>query len=350
MARDIAQDTLNVGNALANVRIDQMILNLAKGIAWGQYELDKVGVDITRMMGVPGTVDIGGEKLSMLEAGFIPSFYHFVDTILELKMEVNIREEQSSKVATKDTTSGSSERSFNSEFSMKTKVEGGVNAGIYKASGSLEMGIKAGFSQKSTSAFSRSVDASHAQKFSQDLSASSLMRTKLVPVPAPELLLERIKILLEKLRKESEEGEAKSEQKALENLGEELFTLTPDANEFPNFDQNSLDSPSDELRDAVHKAFKGQTDHLLLKKFEISPKPADKDSNGNVIRKKWIVSDKAENKYILAMDSPAQNAEPGTDTTTDASATAGPQIVHVHSGGQTKTELFDLGEMFGVPE
>lgn len=200
MARDIAADTLAVGNAMASVRIDQMILNLAKGIAWGQYELDKVGVEITRMMGVPGTVSIGGEQLSMLDAGFIPSFYHFVDTILEIKMEVNIREEQSTSIAIKESVSRSAEMKSYGEVGVKAKADFFV--------GSVEASAKAGFEAKSSSAYSRTLDASHAQKFSQDLSATSLMRTKIVPVPPPELLVERIKILLERLRNEAQEEEA----------------------------------------------------------------------------------------------------------------------------------------------
>jgi hypothetical protein len=200
MQVDIAAETLKVGNAMASVRIDQMILNLAKGIAWGQYELDKVGVDITKMMGVPGTVSIGGEKLSMLEAGFIPSFYHFVDTILEMKMEVNIREEQSSSRGYKQSMQLATE--------MEAKTEVSAKAGVKAYLVSTEVGMKASFRQKSSAAYSQSVDAKHSQKFSQDLSATSLMRTKIVPVPPPELLVERIKILLEKLREEAELAEA----------------------------------------------------------------------------------------------------------------------------------------------
>jgi hypothetical protein len=207
MAVDIASETIKVGNALTSVRIDQMILDLAKGIAWGQYELDKVGVEITKMMGVPGTVSIGGEKLSMLEAGFIPSFYHFVDTILELKMEVSVREEESSSLSLKESMQQGTETEVGAEASFKAGVNGFV--------ASAEVSAKASYRAKSTSAYSRSMDASHAQKFSQDLSASSLMRTKIVPVPPPELLVERIKILLEKLRKQAEE-ELKQQQAAYE--------------------------------------------------------------------------------------------------------------------------------------
>jgi len=211
---DIAAETLKVGNAMASVRIDQMILNLAKGIAWGQYDLDKVGVDITKMMGVPGTVSIGDEKLSMLDAGFLPSFYHFVDTILEIKMDVHIREEESSSQTIKASQKGSTTTETGAEAGMK--ASGGVGLGPFSAN--VEVSAKAHWSNKTTAAYSRSLDATHAQKFSQDLAASSLMRTKIVPVPPPDLLVERIKILLDRLRKEAED----------EETAQILFTLSGD--------------------------------------------------------------------------------------------------------------------------
>lgn len=321
MARNIAQDTLAVGNALTSVRIDQMILNLAKGIAWGQYELDKVGVDITKMMGAPGTVSIGGEQLSMLEAGFIPSFYHFVDTILELKMEVKIREESSTSTSLSTSTSASTETEVYAEAS------GSVSGGIGFAS--VEAGFKAGFSAKSTAAYSTALDSKHAQSFSQDLSASSLMRTKLVPVPPPELLVERIKILLEKLRKEAEEGEEKSEAKALENLGTKLFGITG----LTNFTSDSLNSPTDELKDEIYKAFKDQTDYLLLKKMDITAKGEAVD--GEFTAGKWIVKDRAENKYILVC-----KYKEGVE----------PTEIEVYSGGDTQQSLFDFGELLDMPQ
>lgn len=336
MARNIAQDTLAVGNALTSVRIDNMILNLAKGIAWGQYELDKVGVDITKMMGAPGTVAIGGEQLSMLEAGFIPSFYHFVDTILELKMEVNIREETSTSLGTKSATSGSSEFGTSGEVSMKSKASGGVNAGAFNASSSFEVGMKAGWSSKSTAAYSSSVDASHAQKFSQDLSASSLMRTKLVPVPPPELLVERIKIMLEKLRKEAEEGEEKSEAKALENLGEPLFSISG----LTDFTEMSLDNPDDVLVDTIYEKFKQETDYLLLKKMTISQKSGSEGIADGKSIKKWIVKDRAENKYILTCE--YIEASEGVDY-------KAPERIDVYSGGQSQKDLFDFGELLDMP-
>ncbi len=213
MAKDIGQETAKVGNALASVRLDQMVLNLAKGIAWGQYDLDKVGVDVTRMMGVPGTVAIGDEDLSMLETGILPSFYQFVDTILELKMEVKMREEENSHFSAKATTSRSRTEERGGEVSSRIKVK--------TMFASFERSQKASWKSKSTSAYSRTVDAGYSQSYGQEMSASSLMRTKVIPKPPPEVLIERIRIELDKLRREAE-------LEALEEPAEGEASLDPE--------------------------------------------------------------------------------------------------------------------------
>ena len=188
---DIAKEARKVGNALSSVRIDQMIVNLARGIADGQFALDQQAIKNLKIMGVPDTVSIGEEKLSMIEAGFIPSFYQFVDTIIELKMEVNIRQEEEASGGSKTTKD------------ISATVGGSANWKFGSANFST------------TAAYSKTVDAKHSQTFNQDLSAQSLMRTKLVPVPAPEPLIERINIILAKLRKDLEEAENDDEKKSL---------------------------------------------------------------------------------------------------------------------------------------
>lgn len=90
------------------------------------------------------------------------------------------------------------------EFSTSHKLKVKFSPVSYE--GSARYSSKTG----SKAAYSRTVDATHAQKYSQDLSATSLMRTKLVPKPAPDVLVERIKILLERLKEEAK-AEAKSD-------------------------------------------------------------------------------------------------------------------------------------------
>jgi hypothetical protein len=116
-----------------------------------------------------------------------------------------VREEESSSQSLKESMQQGTETEVGAEAGFKAGVNGFV--------ASAEVSAKASYKAKNTSAYSRTMDAAHSQKFNQDLSASSLMRTKIVPVPPPELLVERIKILLDKLRKEAEE-ELKRQQAA----------------------------------------------------------------------------------------------------------------------------------------
>ncbi|WP_421765350.1 hypothetical protein [Ekhidna sp.] len=319
MARDIAQETLKVGNALASVRIDEMIVNLAKGIAWGQYELDRVGVDITKMMGAPGTVTIGGDQISMLDAGFTPSFYHFVDTILEMKIEVNVREEESSSTNIKASQSGSVETSMSASMSGSASY----NVGFFKA----KMSMSASYGRKATSAYSRSLDSTSSQKYSQDLSASSLMRTKIVPIPPPELLLERIKILLEKLRKEAEEAEVASEKEALglDKLADnKLFELT-------GISPDLLDNPDRELKKVIYDAF-FKEEVELLKSVDITFKEEQKSDDEKITVRKWIVKDKIENKYIIALTSEEGHSD----------------IMSVHAAGETQKSAFSFDDLLDL--
>lgn len=193
MGADIGSETLNVGNALASVRIDEMLTNLAKGIAWGQFDLDKVGIDVCKMMGIPGTVSIGKDKLSMIETGFLPTFYQFVDTILELKLEIKMREEQVNRYKSRDTVFTSSASVKESESTRKKQTDRST--------------------AKSKSMYSRTIDASYSQKYSHEINASSFIRTKLVPKPGPDVLLERLKVLVENMRIEAEKIAKKQDPK-----------------------------------------------------------------------------------------------------------------------------------------
>lgn len=199
MAEDIATAALNVGNALASVRIDEMIVNLARGIAQGQHLLDKESIEVTKLMGMPGTVTVGGESYSMIGAGFVPTFYQFVDTILELKMEVKVRAEESRVKRKKATTA------------FKADVE--AKAGWGWAS------VKV----KASAAYTRSVDTTHAQKYSQDLAAQSLMRTKLVPVPAPDTLVDIIEAAREAAKENEDGSEATTIEEQMENYINSMF-------------------------------------------------------------------------------------------------------------------------------
>ena len=179
---------MSVGTDLLNAPFPEMVKALGISIAEAQYELDLVSMKIARMMAgyapddepedesetvtLPTEgpernllVPLGdGHSYSLLELGFTPNFYQFVDTLMELKMSISMsRESNYSHSATTVNASVSGKVGF---FSAKAKVR------------------------------VSSVSASFSSKYQYSAEGSSLMRTKLVPVPVPALLEERIRAMI----------------------------------------------------------------------------------------------------------------------------------------------------------
>jgi|SRR5262245_36461490 len=170
-----------IGQELLNVPMGDMIRQMAFAIADAQIQLDESSLRVAEMMGgqrinrdengnatgspVDTTVLFAGERVSMLELGFTPTFYHFIDTIIEVKIAVKITQE----IASTRTIKGE----------MKTARLTFGNGGI------------------SYSVTTVPVDATYSSKYSFTSEGSSLLRTKLQPIPPPAILEERIRALVE---------------------------------------------------------------------------------------------------------------------------------------------------------
>lgn len=112
-------------------------------------------------------------RLSMLELGFTPTFYQFVDTIIEVKISIKYTQEGS-----------------------RTTSVGVQNT---NKSGNFSFGFRRGLSRKKNVTTSQ-VNSTYSQKYSYSAEGSSLLRTKLVPIPPPAILEERIEQLMEMQR------------------------------------------------------------------------------------------------------------------------------------------------------
>lgn len=138
---------------LLNAPFPEMVKNLGKSIAEAQYALDRVSMQLAQEM-TSTKVALGDKEYSLLALGFTPTFYQYVDTLIEIKMS----------------------------FSMTKSQEIGVSATV----GASYLGI-----------VSASVTASYSQKYQYSAEGSSLMRTKLVTIPSPPILEQRLRELLE---------------------------------------------------------------------------------------------------------------------------------------------------------
>lgn len=178
----------SIGRQLLDVPFPEMIKAMGLSIAEAQYEMDRVGMRLAQMMSGKYQVEVpdpddpdkikleeresyvmfDGQPRSMLELGFTPTFYHFVDTIIELKVSISM-----------------AHQSDYQHTSSRASSSGG--GGWYLFGG--------GYSVQASS-----VSASYASKYQYSAEGSSLMRTKIVPVPPPAVLEERIRQVVDRER------------------------------------------------------------------------------------------------------------------------------------------------------
>ncbi|HLT40921.1 MAG TPA: PASTA domain-containing protein [Enhygromyxa sp.] len=174
-----------IGQQLLDVPFPAMVQSMGLAIAEAQYNLDLVGIRLAQLMSgsyevqVPdpadetktitqvkdARVDFAGSRYSLLELGFTPTFYQFVDTLIEIKISIS-------------TTYQSSYEYKNSHVGVS------LISGFFGFGGGAKLSVS-------------SVSAAYASKFQYSAEGSSLLRTKLVPVPAPAVLEERIRRLLD---------------------------------------------------------------------------------------------------------------------------------------------------------
>ncbi|MCB1735342.1 MAG: hypothetical protein H6981_10790 [Gammaproteobacteria bacterium] len=185
----------SIGQQLLDVPFSDMIRSMGLAIAQAQFELDQTATRLAQMMSGKYQVEVpddmapsgvrieeresyvhfDGEDLSLLELGFTPTFYQFVDTIIEVKISITMTASQS--------------------YSRTSKVKSVVAAaGWYGFGGGM-------------AARTSSVSASYASKYQYSAEGSSLLRTKLVVVPAPPVLEERIRDVLEKKKAAEADGD-----------------------------------------------------------------------------------------------------------------------------------------------
>jgi hypothetical protein len=169
----------SIGQELLNVPFPEMVRNMGLAIAEAQYELDMVSMRLAQLMAgyvesyddqgnlhtEERRVSFGPGSYSLLELGFTPTFYQFVDTIIEVKISISISSE-------------ASYQQRQSSFSLSVP-------------GAFGFAFGGGTIRAST------VSASYANKYQYSADGSSLLRTKLVPLPPPAILEERIRQLLQ---------------------------------------------------------------------------------------------------------------------------------------------------------
>lgn len=271
--RSAGIEARRVAGALTSMRIDELITNLAVGIARGQLELDKVCMEIAVFMGdaqiefgkKPGTDQ--PDLLSLIELGFTPNFYQFVDTILELRVAITSAYEETRERDVSTTNLQSAEYKKNSDYENKRNTSrtgiGGLFGGFF---GGLSAKRETGTSETSGSSsvkksnlYLRTVDASYASTYNYSVEGSSLIKTKILPIPPPTVLEELIR---EKVAERREEIEQAQFLEHLHKLLPEIIHLV---------DQLEIPVASMDFKKAVANKLKAGIDEISGKYYSIRP-------------------------------------------------------------------------------
>jgi hypothetical protein len=173
-----------VGADLLAVPFPKMVLSLAQAIAKGQTALDQASLNTLKVLAktkfdyipeltevlTPTNITAGGTtvtgvdvelvapralKMTMLQAGIVPTFYQFTESVIEVKMTISSKVESQSEF----------------EFGLETEA----SAGFLFASGSI----------------SSHVNFKTSNTYSYSAEGSSLLRTTLKPTPPPARMMPR---------------------------------------------------------------------------------------------------------------------------------------------------------------
>ena len=139
-----------ITSTLTNSPLSSMIENMGLSVATAQAALDSNSINMLKSL-ASSTVEIGGNQVSLLNLGFVPSFYAFTEASFDAKMDFAMSESTAFDV--------------NGVVSVETKV------------------------------VSTTVSAGYARKFDQSASASSSIAARMVSLPPPENLVTLLKNL-----------------------------------------------------------------------------------------------------------------------------------------------------------
>ncbi|HZF85078.1 MAG TPA: hypothetical protein VE084_16335 [Burkholderiaceae bacterium] len=198
---------MSIGQELLDVPFPDMIYKMANAIAQGQRKLDKASLDTARALAkakvkvIPDIYEIVEKKklsdalepgttlpgdagdtdtiavrteaakavdMTLMQAGLLPTFYQFTESLIEVKVSISHR------------SSSSREFEAGAEFEISTEAE---------AHGSL---FGFGGSASVSTTFASHVNYKSSSTYDYSAEGSSLLRTTLKPVPAPPRIIPRI--------------------------------------------------------------------------------------------------------------------------------------------------------------
>lgn len=209
------------GEALLDVPMGEIIERMATAIAEAQVRLDEMSIRIAAMLGETRLdmrqADGSVVSRSLLELGFTPSFYHFTDTTIDVKVSLTIRVAEEFTVrfqlpigdgggpggttGTTGTTGTAGRTGTTGTTGATGAARGPTGSGgpspadttrPTTTSPAATTTLPGGAGQRAA-AFGMTLNIEYTRKYAVDSSASSGVIAKLVSVPAPTVFMNELR-------------------------------------------------------------------------------------------------------------------------------------------------------------
>jgi hypothetical protein len=188
------------GEALLDVPMGEIVERMGRAIAEAQLRMDQLSVRTAVLLGDTrlDMLDAGGAVVSrsLLELGFTPTFYHFSETDIEVKVTLSIRVEESFKLGTsiQFTTpiggsgggTGAPRTSSGTGAPRPSGGATGTTSGRTPTTGVSEP-------EQRASVFGITINTEYHRKYEFNTTASSSVKTKMLAIPPPAVFLDALR-------------------------------------------------------------------------------------------------------------------------------------------------------------
>jgi hypothetical protein len=195
-----------LGQALLDVPMDQIVERMGRAIALAQRSLDDMSIQTAIELGM-NTIDLhetGGAIVtrSLLELGFLPTFYQFTETTIEVSVSLSIRTGEDVHVGgtlsfSSASTSGTGAAGVAATGPARAPTGPAGPAGSTPASSTAPATAAQLLSGSplggSATMFGVTLSADYTRRYEFDSTAASKVTTKMLAVPAPPAFLQALR-------------------------------------------------------------------------------------------------------------------------------------------------------------
>jgi hypothetical protein len=196
-----------LGQALLDVPMGDIVERMGRAIATAQRSLDVLSIQTAMELGI-STLDLhdaGGAVItrSLLELGFLPTFYQFTETTIDVSVAMSMRTSEEFNVGGSLTVggtfasgtggTGTSTRPLSGTGAVGPTGPGGPSG---LPAGAAPLGteiLSSAASNVNSTMFGITLHADYTRRYAFDSSAASKVSTKMVAVPGPPAFLEALR-------------------------------------------------------------------------------------------------------------------------------------------------------------